>query len=228
MMRFLFWARIVGENMIFRYIWAPLRRLARMTQSQILLSLDGWFARQDDAASQRLRACQAEMVDSLDASRISGGIACFYVETGINSLLDRWWREEILPRVPEALLGFFAELFRYDLTTRPIYAGRPSDERLVLARTVVVNRESYYVLEGQVFAYDIPRLVESIQRFEECGFTPRRVVISLYYKMGFHNFISNHEFVMQFVGKTWQQLLDEKQVPEGRRLGSPASLIHQD
>jgi hypothetical protein len=158
--------------------------------------------------------CRAEMVDSLDASRVSSGIEFFYTEPEIKALLERWWAEEMLPRVPAALSGFFAELIHYDLITRPIYASpRFQDHRLSAAKTQTVLGESYYVLDDQIFSYNIPSLVENIRRGSQCDFTPSTVVTSLYFKVEFCHYIHNHEFVCQFVGKTWQQLLDESTRP---------------
>ena len=48
MHQFLFWARVFAENMIFRSIWVPLRKLASIKQSQVLKSLDEWAGRQAD------------------------------------------------------------------------------------------------------------------------------------------------------------------------------------
>ena len=92
MHRFIFWARVVADNQIFRYIWGPLRLLEGIGQVEVLQSLDHWFDAQPDPVSRGLIACRSEMVDNLDASRVTPGIHYFYLEAGLPEKLLAWWR----------------------------------------------------------------------------------------------------------------------------------------
>src|SRR5260370_42071372 len=69
MHQFLFWARVVAENTIFRYIWVPLRELASIKQSQVLKSLDEWAGRQTDDVARGIWECRQEMVRTMASSR---------------------------------------------------------------------------------------------------------------------------------------------------------------
>lgn len=214
MHRFLFWARVVAENQVLRWIWTPLRELCGLTQSQVLFSLDQWFERQTDPVSQGLIACRSEMVDNLDASRVTRGIHYFYREGGIDSRLFAWWREDILPRVPDHAKDFFIELLRYDLLTRPLLMGESSRAKARQQRKKTMERvdhrgASYFIRRNVRFKYDIPALVKLIIRGEEVDFTLDPAEVDLYYKDGFATHIDNHEFVMRYVGKRLSEIEDE-------------------
>jgi hypothetical protein len=209
MHHFLFWARVVAENQIFRYIWAPLRMLEGISQVDVLQSLDRWFSVQTDKASKGLISCRAEMVDNLDASRVSRGIQYFYLEDQLPQKLLEWWKEEILVKVKPENRHFFEQLFQYDLVTRPVY--QPAHLRVrskgdLELPTIQIRDQTYYIRSGFTFDYDIPDLYTRILAGEQPVFTPESREVTLHYRLGFANHIDNHEFVTRYVGMTKTQL----------------------
>jgi radical SAM superfamily enzyme YgiQ (UPF0313 family) len=234
MHRFIFWARVVAENQIFRYIWGPLRLLEGIGQVEVLQSLDRWFETQTDEVSRGLLACRAEMVDNLDASRVTRGIQYFYLEPGLPAKLLEWWCAEILPQVKEDNRHFFEELFEYDLVTRPIYRpaylrGRAGGDRELEA--IQLHQNTYFVRSGFIFEYDIPALFARILAGEPISFARAPREVTLYFRDGFATHIDNHEFVSRYVGLTRKQI-DATQVSaaiavQGERRGAaaPASAL---
>ncbi len=212
MHRFIFWARVVAENQILRYIWMPLRVLAGIGQVEVLQSLDAWFERQHDEVSLGLIACRADMVDNLDASRVTPGVQYFYRERGLAQRLLAWWNEEILARVPEEHRAFFADLLLYDLATMPIYrpagalAASPAEPA---PETVELHGATHYVRRSLHFAHDIPLSFARIAKGETPAIVPRNGDVTLYYRDGFATHIDNHEFVTRYVGLTAEQLAAE-------------------
>lgn len=224
MHRFIFWARVVAENQIFRYLWGPLRLLEGIGQVEVLQSLDRWFDTQTDKVSRGLCACRAEMVDNLDASRVTRGIQYFYAEAALAPKLLAWWQEEILARVSEKHRAFLEELFRYDLETRAIY--RPSNQRIRVqddreVEVVDIRGERFYVRKGLVFHHDIPGLYARIMAGERPPLEPAPLDVTLYYRDGFATHIDNHEFVSRYVGLTAEQL--ERSWPDAARATAPAA-----
>jgi radical SAM superfamily enzyme YgiQ (UPF0313 family) len=208
MLQFMFWSRVVAEHMLLRYIWAPLRKLAGITQSQVLLSLDGWFQRQTSEAAGRIQAHRDRFVLDYLQSAVQGAVGAIMADPMVPSLLRQWWSEEIEPRIPEEHRSFLSEVIRYDLLTRPIVGGqRPEDEAVEGFEIVPFDGERFYrALEPVGFDYDVPAIV---QQFKQDGIidprpAPRRV--TLYYKVGFSRVSDNHEFLSQFVGKTLEQV----------------------
>jgi radical SAM superfamily enzyme YgiQ (UPF0313 family) len=215
MHRFIFWARVVAENQIFRHVWAPLRLLENIDQVTVLQSLDRWFEAQSDRISRGLIACRAEMVDNLDASRVTHGIQYFYLEGGLTEKLLAWWRAEILSRITEDNRHFFDELFQYELVTRPIY--RPAHLRALATGhvdldSVRLHDEDFYIRGGLIFHYDIPALCARIAAGERPAFTPKVREVVLYYRHGFARHLDNHEFVSRYVGLTREQVDAEHRI----------------
>lgn len=209
MHRFIFWARVVAENQIFRHIWQPLLLLSGITQPQVLLSLDAWFDGQTDSVSQGLLACRAEMVDHLDASRVTSGITYFYRQPKLRPLLQRFWRECILPRIEPPHHAFFTALLDWDLATMPIYrpAARPGDsDEQPEPETVTLHGERYYVQRQVETQFNIPEICARIKRRETFDLAPAPRPITLYFRVGFATHIDNHEFVGRYCGKTEAQI----------------------
>jgi len=223
MHKFLFWARVIAENQVLRWIWAPLRELAELSQSAVLLSMDRWFeAEIDDPVAQGLIACRSEMVDNLDASRVTSGIHYLYRERGVESRMSAWWRQEIMPLVPNAYREFFRELLRYDLATRPVLGQEAELERIDYRGDV------YYVRRQVSFQYDIPAAVHSIAAGLRDPIPSAPQELDLYYKVGFATHVDNHEFVLRYVGKTKAQLEAELRLAEAARAAASAPVGEPD
>lgn len=208
MHQFLFWARVVAENMIFRNIWGPLRKLASIKQSEVLKSLDEWAGRQTDGVVRGIWECRQEMVRTLDSSRIQRGTRYFYYERALAAKLQDWWREEILPAVPAHLRPFFTELFRYEMLTLPI----PEDSDLASGlKTIYFDGKEYFEREAGEFRFDMPSLLRSIEAGARCDLTegpPRSE--TFYYRVGFSDHIDSHEFATLYGGRSMAELRDEK------------------
>ncbi|HSK41037.1 MAG TPA: KedN5 family methylcobalamin-dependent radical SAM C-methyltransferase [Arenibaculum sp.] len=185
MHRFLFLARVVTEHLLFRHIWQPLRELAGLTQSRVLLSLDNWLDRQNTPALLELRARRDLVVDTLDpgSANIEAGLQCFFADDGLGESRERWWRDEIVTMVPEELGPFFVDLFRYDWLTRPIY--RPTGAA-TLPRVTVEGTE-YYVRRDVEFDYDIPALGVLLREDPDATIERSPRVMDIYYRTGFCN-----------------------------------------
>ncbi|MGD2115810.1 MAG: KedN5 family methylcobalamin-dependent radical SAM C-methyltransferase [Acidobacteriota bacterium] len=208
MHRFLFWARVIAENMIFRHLWSPLDRLAGLRQSRILSNLDRWIDDQDDPAAEELRGYRDEMVKNLDASLVSKGLRFFYEHPQADALLERWWEEAIQPNVPARFRELARELLAYDLVTRPIYAeAAPGADPAVDLPTVEIAGNDFYVRRGVPVRFDVPRLVRRIRSGKDIVPEPLDLRRDLYFKEGFAAFIDNHEFVPHFVGRTYDQVM---------------------
>lgn len=192
MHRFLFWARVVAEHLVFRHVWQPLHELAGLTQSAVLLGLDRWLdAQADEPVAAALRAARDRVVDTLEASsrHIEAGLQRLHGEPGVPELLTRWWRQDILPRAPEPLRAFLDELFRYDLLTLPVYRpqGAGGGARHADLEPVEVGGEAFYRRRGVAFAYDVAAIVAALRRKERPAIEPAPVVYDIFYRQGFCN-----------------------------------------
>jgi tRNA A37 methylthiotransferase MiaB len=193
--RFLFWARTVAENMFFRFIFAPLRRLANMSQSEVLLSLARWFEDCDEPAAAPLKASRARIGDPAIVPHV---LHYLYSEPAIPHLLRAWWDEAISPLVAADHRALIDDVFEYDSATRPVYAppGTPHPDLAV----VDVGGTPYYVAHHR-FAYDVPAIHAALKRdAEHIDVRPQPYEVTLYYKVGFHEQLDNHEMTRQYLG----------------------------
>ncbi len=218
MLRFLFWARVIAENMVFRSLWWPLRQLDGIMQSEVLLSLDAWLDRQNGQLAQGLKRCRAEVVDNFDLSRVSTGIHFVASEPGLIAFLSEWWKGDFESRISPEHREFMFEVFQYDLATKPIFDGR---RQRMVGTSIPSEREEvngvlYFVRRSQPFRYDVPTLVGAIRAGQRPDLTPAGFSTDLYFKVGFEDCVDNHEFYPQFVGKTREQLNEEAKADSGR------------
>ncbi|MGH3756320.1 KedN5 family methylcobalamin-dependent radical SAM C-methyltransferase [Actinophytocola sp.] len=193
--RFLFWARVVAENAILRHSWVALRGLAGLSQSQVLLNLEAWIAAAQDPAAEQLRQWQAE----LGTNGLGEAIKFLFTEPDAERLLNRWWTESIHPLLPADLAPLLAEVFRYDLLTRPVYRPEgdlPEDE------VITEFKESYYLLRDVPLSYDVPRIVSGLRAGQDPDLSATDCTVDLYYRKGAESAVTstNHEIVVHYMG----------------------------
>ncbi len=207
MQRFLFWARVVAENAVLRWIGPALRHLAGVTQSQVLRHLDTWISTTDDPAAAPRRGFAATAGGGTGA--FGAAITYPYTDPDAERMLRRWWDEAIRPLVPDEAAPVLDEVLRYDLLTQPVYrpAGGPAGEDLPV---VLVRDEEYYVRRGVRLRYDVPAIVAAIRAGAEPDIAPVDRTVDLYYRTGSESAVTstNHEIVVHFMGMTAEEVHD--------------------
>lgn len=211
MHRFLFWARVVPEHQVLRFMWPPLRELAGITQSKLLLSLDEWVDTQDDEIIAGLKKCRAEIVDNLNTSILDRALNYFYRKQGLGERLSAWWDEAVMPQVPRERAHFFRELFDYDWFTRPVLLDRR--ERDIPDYPVEQIDGAQYYLREATFSYDFPAINEKIRKraLTPADLEPQRKKMTLYFQVGFVNYYNLQEYVMRYHGMTKDMILADAQ-----------------
>jgi radical SAM superfamily enzyme YgiQ (UPF0313 family) len=208
MHHFLFWARVFAEYMVFRRLWFMLRELENIPQSAVLLSLDAWLDRQTDTVGTALRSLRAEVVESLDLSRVSRAIRYVAATPELDEYLKRWWKDEFSARLSGPTRDFLTEVFLYDVMTRALLDS--SARALPVGstfRSEVIGGTEYLVLTAAPFRYAVVDLVSRIRAGERPPLEPSTYQVDLYYRSGFVNFVDNHEFYPQYEGKLRQELV---------------------
>lgn len=217
---FMFWARIIAEYMFLRHIWNPLRERCGLSQSTILLDLDAWMRTQaHHPAAAGLLSCRNDVVSSLDASRTGRPIRILHQDPAVPALLERWWSESIVPRAPSELHAFLRELFRYEAVMRPLHEDRANAEGLEVE---TIDDTPYFVRRGVTFGFDFAR---AIGPDADAGVPPQpspQPPVDYLYQVGFSQHIDNHEILVQYRAKTYEEIFTESSlrdrefVPEER------------
>lgn len=201
---FMFWARVLGEFMFFRYVWAPLRERCGLSQSMVMLDLDAWIGTQvDDPAAIALRSCRDDIVSNLDGSRMGRPLRLLHQDPAVSRLFERWWSESILPRAPEDVRPFLQDLFRYEAIMRPVHEERARIEGLEVE---TVDEIPYFVRRDVTFAFDIARMIGPGADHTAPPVASPQPALDYLYQVGFSHHIDNHEIVVQFSAKTREEI----------------------
>jgi radical SAM C-methyltransferase len=206
MQRFIFWARVIAENAVFRHVWLPLYHYAGLTQSQVLMNLDGWVGRVDDGAAVPLRGWVAAAIGGTSA--FGSAIQYFYTSLEAKQLLRRWWAESVLGLLPAETRSLLSEVFQYDLLTQPIH--RPAEVSVQEDLPVVtVGGQTYYVRRGVELSYDVPAILRELRADRTPGLERSPRTIDIYYLTDAESAITstNHEIVMHFMGMALDEVL---------------------
>jgi hypothetical protein len=201
---FMFWARVIGEFMFFRYIWIPLRERCGLSQSQVMLDLDAWVETQaHDPAAAVLRSCRDDVVSNLDASRMGRPLRLLHQDPAVAQLFARWWTESILPAAPAELRPLLQDIFHYEAMMRPVHEDRGKAEGLAVE---IIEEIPYFVRRDVTFAFDVPRAI--MPGALEAGppaLSPQPT-LDYFYQVGFSHHIDNHEIVVQYSAKTREDI----------------------
>jgi radical SAM superfamily enzyme YgiQ (UPF0313 family) len=195
MQGFLLWARAVAENSFLRHIWHPLRELAGLRQSEIIISLADWFDGCEDAAAVPLRRPHG----LVDATRLSATIRYLFEEKRVCVLFERWWEECVAPRLREGLeRRVLGDVFRLDLLTRPLF----DPSQIPGVEYLADGKDRELLLAGVEFSTDVVRAINTTwgQEIDIAQFDCPTTV-DIRWKDGFVNHFDSHEVALQFVGK---------------------------
>jgi radical SAM superfamily enzyme YgiQ (UPF0313 family) len=205
MQPFLLWARSLAEHLVLRHIWAPLRILAGQTQSSVIRSFMAWIGRSQHPSAVELAALSKRL--SMQPSALPTFLLQLIADPAVDDLFRDWWRESVVPTLPEEHVDLLSEVFRYDIVTRAVYRDPASDEPLEPGlEEVDVDGVRYYRRDGVRFDHDIPTAVQRFTSGE--AWVPERqpTEVTLYYRTGYCNHYANHEQAVQFPGRTLGEL----------------------
>jgi radical SAM superfamily enzyme YgiQ (UPF0313 family) len=155
MHRFLFWARIFGEQAYFRHVWKPIRELAGVTQSQFILSFDRWIDGSSYKVARQLIELRSEVQSRLETNEelLDQALRILYWEPVMDELLLQWWDETMTIEIPEKHRPFLRDVFRLDLVTRPRY--RKISETDEPQPTNTVKQSNRERVRGVRFSHDV-------------------------------------------------------------------------
>lgn len=162
MHRFLFWARMFAEHLVFRYIFDPLYVLGGLTQSQVLLSFDAWIDGAESETAAALRQIRQEVVDTLEVSSqaLERALRALYLAEDIEELFECWWREAMDPNLPSDWRAPLFDVLRLDVLTMPAFDGTARST----ARAPVSNDDGSLVSSSTVrFATDPVALCDAVR-----------------------------------------------------------------
>ncbi|PPK65224.1 radical SAM superfamily enzyme YgiQ (UPF0313 family) [Actinokineospora auranticolor] len=201
MQRFLFWARLLAENLVLRDTWPVFDAVLGWSQSAVILSLAD-FVEAEAAHHAGARLLSAAATSSTaDPDSLAPALAyCFSTEE-FADLVDGWWRAAVGPATPREWREALREVLRYDLDTRPL--PDPGPRALPDARLSSVDGEAHWTV-ARTYAFDVPALARAARarrHLDPPAAGPHHV--HLRFKHGFADLVhsTNHEETAHYIGR---------------------------
>jgi radical SAM C-methyltransferase len=195
MQPFLFWARLLVENLYFRHIWRALRVVTGTRQSEMLRSIHTWFCHADAPVARDLVERSGDVADS---TLITSTLRRIYADPSVPGLFKRWWDEEVRPALPPAHRGLLDDVFRYDDLSRPVFASWADREGLPQEE---VGGVVHYVRSSVEFGYPVPDALDSGSYADLPALEARKTTVDLLLRAGFEAHVDNHEMAARFTGR---------------------------
>ncbi len=153
MHRFLFWARLLAENLVLRHTWPVLRALGTHTQSAAILSLAEYIEAQGTPGARLLSGAARSSL--ADPDSLAPALEFCFTEREFDELVLGWGRERLRPRVPTEWQDAVVEVLRFDLDNRPLPVPAKRGMRV---RTVVVDGLPAWQVERR-YDYDVLEII---------------------------------------------------------------------
>jgi radical SAM superfamily enzyme YgiQ (UPF0313 family) len=185
MQRFMYLARILGENQYFKRLWHPARLLAGMTQSQVVHSLLEWI---DGSTHPSVAAFRESFPVIAESPAVAAGHRMLYGDPLLDAEIERWWTQTVVPRFPSGWRDAGRHMYAFERWSRPVYqppgAPLPAGWR---------EEDGEYVSEEVAFPH---ALAEILDRVAAGDLTPPEAQDTRYVfrgLIGFYQHLDNHE-----------------------------------
>lgn len=200
MQRFLFWARLLAENVVLRETFPVLRAVGSCTQSEAILSLADHVDDQT-CPGARLLSDAAER-STADPDSLAPALEYSFTEPGFDRLVLGWWQERVRRTVPAPWREAVEEVLKFDLETRPLPC--PDKRGLNSAELVEAGSLRYWAVDRQ-YAFNIPELARIAKATGELTGAPVResTALRLLFRDGFAELArsTNHEETAHYVAR---------------------------
>lgn len=195
MQRFVYWARVFGEQQYLRHSWRPLLDLLDMTQSQGILSVKTYFEKSDSEFAEEFLAKIPVLAES---PAIAQAIRDLHSTPELRQLVRDWWYEVIVPQFPVQWQGFAEALYEYEEWGRQVYVV-PDGELPVGWHSTDIGGDEWYRTDPVEFAYDVPGMLEDWERTLETGPVARAASYVFTALAGYYQNLDNYEVASLYV-----------------------------
>ncbi|MEU5940789.1 KedN5 family methylcobalamin-dependent radical SAM C-methyltransferase [Micromonospora sp. NPDC047548] len=197
MQRFMFWARIMGENQFLRCIWDPARQLAGMTQSEVIKSMMAAAAASSDPIVSEFHDMAPVIAES---PVIAAGLRRLCSQPVLQEFVRSWWREVVVPRFPAAWQAFAVDLYEYEHWSRPVY-DQPGGELSAGWSVVETVSGPAFASAPVEFGYPVKEMLanwETVRTAEPVSKPTTYVFEAI---PGYHDHLDNHETAAHYIAQ---------------------------
>ncbi|WP_217637670.1 KedN5 family methylcobalamin-dependent radical SAM C-methyltransferase [Actinopolyspora saharensis] len=200
MQRFLFWARLLAENVVLRNVFPVLRAVGSLTQSAAILSLADYVDEQTGPGARLLT--QAAERSTADPDSLAPALEHCFTDPEFDHLVLAWWHERVRHTVPDEWHEAVSEVLRFDLDTRPL----PFPDKRGFSDAELVDSEAlrFWSIERE-YSCNVPELVRTAKATGELVTPPARTPtpMRLLFRDGFAELArsTNHEETAHYVAR---------------------------
>lgn len=212
MQRFLFWARLLAENLVLRNIFPALRSAKGPSQSEAILSFADFIEGQDSPGARLLtRAASGSMADP---DSLAPALEYCFTEPGFDRIAESWWEECLAGKIAPEWREAVREVLRFDLDTRPLPC--PEKRGFSAAARLTVDEVPYWTVLRE-YGFDVPALLRSLGSAAGPVPAPRpsSTPMRLLFRDGFAELArsTNHEETAHYVARA--EPLESTRTAEG-------------
>lgn len=185
MQRFMYLARILGENQFIKRLWHPARLLAGLSQSQVINSLLDWIEASEHEA---VRAFRASFPVIAESPAVAAGHRLLYTDPELEREVERWWNTAVVPRFPREWADAGPALYAFERWSRPVYQppGSPVPG--------THQRDGDEYATGPIpFPFDVAAVLDALALGDTTPPAPDPVAYSFRSAAGFYQHLDNHE-----------------------------------
>lgn len=185
MQRFMYLARLLGENQYYKRLWKPARCLGGLTQAQVITSLLDRLEASNSPAVQKFLEAFPVIAES---PAVASGHRLLYSEPELEAEIQRWWREVVVERFPAAWREFGKQVYVFDHWARPVYQPPGT---LVPSGWALLDEQ--YISDPVPLDYAIEQILDQLGGIPMPA--PRRRPETYRFRSlsGFYNHLDNHE-----------------------------------
>jgi radical SAM C-methyltransferase len=195
MQRFVYWARVLGEQQYLRHVWRPAYDLAGLTQSQLIKSFGNYFENSSDPVAAAMVSRIPVLAES---SAIAETLRSLHSQQPLQALVRQWWQEQVVPAFPPEWRAFAEALYEYECWSRPVYVP-PGGELPPGWHVAKVDGEQHYVSDPVTFSYDLPAALKNWADTMARGPLQEQAPFVFSARPGYYDNLDNYETAAQHI-----------------------------
>lgn len=193
--KYIFWIRILSENMLFRCIWDVVQGILGYSFFDVIRVFADYLITCDKDSECRIILKELTLQCDLH-SKVPETILYIYSHLeDFKKLVYRWWDECIVSKAGFEYKKYLLEVIRYEMVTLPqINFG---------SGEYIKGNDDYFIQRNIKFQYDFLK--------NKFNITQKAVDVSydIKYKIGFRDYMYNQEFIPQYLGIVYYHTLDK-------------------
>ena len=188
--KYIFWIRLLSENMLFRGIWDFLQEMIGYTFFDVIISFTDFVGSLEP--TNEFETTIQELTIQCDLhSKIPETILSIYSNLcDFKKMVYEWWKKCIISKISADYEDYFQEVIKYEMTMLPLISFEKG-------KYLEIGNYTYFIQENLLFKYDFLKDGYVVNKEK---IKPANIRYDVRYRVGFQDFMYNQEFIPQHLG----------------------------